>query len=138
MLTEFDILIRILLATFLGGVIGFERQKRHRSAGFRTNILVCLGACLITMTSIEAFSGADPSRVAAGIVTGIGFLGAGTIIRAKTSKEERVEGLTTAAVLWVVAGIGLAVGAGYYFASVVTTLIAFLVLSAKRVERWME
>ncbi|RLJ07593.1 MAG: MgtC/SapB family protein [Candidatus Aenigmatarchaeota archaeon] len=139
MLTEIDILMRILLSAALGGLIGFERQRRHRSAGFRTNLLVCLGACLITMTSLDAFSGADPARVAAGIVTGIGFLGAGTIIRTRGAEsQERIEGLTTAAVLWVVAGIGLAVGAGYYFAAIVSTAVIFLVLCAKRIERWME
>lgn len=129
-MTNYQILARLLLATILGGVIGFERESRGRAAGFRTHILVCLGSALIMMISIYIFElykgiGApDPGRIAAQVVTGIGFLGAGTILRAGAT----VRGLTTAASLWSVAGIGLAVGCGFYFASLVATILVFVTL----------
>ena len=126
LLSTIDIFLRLLVAGILGGVIGFEREFFRHEAGFRTNILVCIGSTLITLTSIHAFSGdlVDPSRVAAGIVTGIGFLGAGAIIH----EREKVKGLTTAASLWVVAGVGMAVGSGFYSGAIITTLLAFLTL----------
>ena len=134
MLNEWQILWRLILAAFLSGLVGFEREFHGRAAGFRTHILVCIGSTLIMLTSIHVFdvySGkapCDPGRIAAGVVTGIGFLGAGTIIRSRAS----IRGLTTAASLWVVSGLGLAIGSGLYFASIVTTaitLIALLVFS---------
>ena len=127
---ELDMFLRLLLAAVLGGLIGLERESLNKSAGFRTHTLVCLGSCLIMITSIEmhTFFGTDrigdPGRLAAQVVSGIGFLGAGTIIRSGFG----VKGLTTAASLWVVAGIGLAAGAGRYFTSIATTAIVFLVL----------
>lgn len=129
-MTGFQILARLLLATLLGGAIGFERGSRGRAAGFRTHILVCLGSTLIMMTSIhifEMYSGiaiVDPARIAAQVVTGIGFLGAGTIMRSGST----VKGLTTAASLWAVAGIGLAVGCGFYFAALISAVLVFVVL----------
>ena len=130
MLTDFQIIMRLVLTVVLSGMIGLERQLHKRTAGLRTHILVSLGSCLIMLTSLYVFdiykeiTKIDPSRIAAGVITGIGFLGAGTIIREK----EGVRGLTTAASLWVVAGIGLACGCGFINASVYTTVLALIVL----------
>ena len=130
MLNEWVILFRLVLAAVLSGIVGFEREFHGRAAGFRTHILLCVGSVLVMLTSIHIFEvyigrvACDPARLAAGVVTGIGFLGAGTIMRSKAS----VRGLTTAASLWVVAGMGLAVGSGLYFASIVTTVIAIITL----------
>ena len=122
MLTNWQILFRLLVAAVLSGLIGFEREFHGRAAGFRTHILLCIGSALVMLTSIhmfDAYSGkvpCDPGRIAAGVVTGIGFLGAGTIMRFRAS----VRGLTTATSLWVVSGIGLAVGSGLFFGAIVT------------------
>jgi putative Mg2+ transporter-C (MgtC) family protein len=134
-----EALLRLVLAAALGGVIGTERELREREAGFRTHMLVALGSALFTIVSAYGFhaflsSGAnviraDPTRIAAQIVTGIGFLGAGAIIRQGLS----VRGLTTAATLWVVAAIGLAVGAGYYSGALITTGLVVLALWPLRV-----
>jgi putative Mg2+ transporter-C (MgtC) family protein len=130
MLSEWVIVFRLIFAAVLSGIVGFEREFHGRSAGFRTHILLCVGSALIMVTSVHIFdvySGRtpiDPARLAAGVVTGIGFLGAGTIMRYKAS----VQGLTTAASLWVVTGIGLAVGSGLYFGAVVTTAITVITL----------
>lgn len=130
MLTDYQIIMRLILTVVLSGMIGLERQLHKRTAGLRTHILVSLGSCLIMLTSLYVFdiykgiANPDPSRIAAGVITGIGFLGAGTIIREK----EGVRGLTTAASLWVVAGIGLAVGCGFKKAAIYTTVIAVIVL----------
>jgi putative Mg2+ transporter-C (MgtC) family protein len=132
MVSENGIIVRLVLSVFLGGLIGFERQMHRRTAGLRTNILVCLGSCLIMLVSQYMFEiyknqvNVDPSRIAASIITGIGFLGAGAIIRER--EKEAVRGLTTAACLWVVAGIGMAVGCGFYTASLVTTALTLIVL----------
>lgn len=130
MLSDLQIIVRLVLALVLSGLIGLERQLHKRTAGLRTHILVCLGSCLIMLTSLYIFdiyknvTNLDPARIAAGVITGIGFLGAGTIIREK----EGVRGLTTAASLWVVAGIGLATGCGFYSAAVFTTGLVLLAL----------
>ncbi|MDP3791794.1 MAG: MgtC/SapB family protein [Candidatus Omnitrophota bacterium] len=130
MLNEWTIVFRLILAAILSGIVGFEREFHGRAAGFRTHILLCVGTTLIMITSVHIFdvySGRtpiDPARLAAGVVTGIGFLGAGTIMRYKAS----VRGLTTAASLWVVTGIGLAVGSGLYFGSILTTALAVITL----------
>ena len=130
MLTDKDIILRLIISVVLSGLIGFERQLHKRNAGLRTHILVSLGSCLIMLTSLYVFDiykgtvPLDPARIAAGVITGIGFLGAGTIIR----DREGVRGLTTAASLWVVAALGLAVGVGFYSASIVTTVLALIVL----------
>jgi putative Mg2+ transporter-C (MgtC) family protein len=132
MISENAIIIRLVLSVFLGGLIGFERQMHRRTAGLRTNILVCLGSCLIMLVSQYIYEiyktevDVDPSRIAASIITGIGFLGAGAIIRER--EKEVVRGLTTAACLWVVAGIGMAIGCGFYAASLVTTALTLIVL----------
>jgi putative Mg2+ transporter-C (MgtC) family protein len=123
--------LRLVLAVTLGGVVGWQREAADKPAGFRTHILVCVGAALFTLISREGFfgSGADPARIASNIVVGIGFLGAGTIWRAGGS----VQGLTTAASLWTVAAIGTAVGIGYYVGALVTTLIVISVLQLFKV-----
>jgi putative Mg2+ transporter-C (MgtC) family protein len=132
-------LLRLALAAVLGGLIGVERELREREAGLRTHLLVALGSALFTivgaygfrdfLASGEAVVRADPTRIAAQIVTGIGFLGAGAIIRQGFS----VRGLTTAATLWVVAAVGLAAGAGYYSAAVITTGLVLLALYPLRI-----
>jgi putative Mg2+ transporter-C (MgtC) family protein len=134
-----EALLRLALAAALGGLIGVERELREREAGLRTHMLVALGSALFTIASAYGFhaflaSGesvvrADPTRIAAQIVTGIGFLGAGAIIRQGLS----VRGLTTAATLWVVAAIGLAAGAGYYSGAVITTGLVLVSLWPLRI-----
>ena len=116
--------LRILLAAVLGAVVGYERRRADKPVGLRTLVLISTGAALFTVVSVYAF-GTDPARVAAGIVTGIGFLGAGAIIR---RQEGGVEGITTASAIWVVAAIGLAAGVGLYIIATVTTVIVMLVL----------
>ena len=125
-ISALEMLLRLSLAVLLGGFIGLERESHRRPAGFRTHILVCLGSALVMLISIYAFSGTnrDPSRLAAQVVSGIGFLGAGTIMREGTT----IKGLTTAASLWVVSGIGLAVGSGFYLSAVAATALAVLTL----------
>jgi len=128
--TDLQMIMRLLLTLILSGLIGFERQAHRRDAGLRTHILVALGSCLIMLTSLYVFDiykdkvSLDPSRIAAGVITGIGFLGAGTIIRS----PEGVRGLTTAACLWVVSGIGLAVGCGFIKIAIYTTVLVLIVL----------
>ncbi|PIP49466.1 MAG: methyltransferase [Caldiserica bacterium CG23_combo_of_CG06-09_8_20_14_all_35_60] len=117
----------MLLSFLLGGLIGFERERRNRSAGLRTHVLVAVGSTLITITSIQffkIFGMTDPSRIAANIVVGIGFLGAGTIMKEGLT----VRGLTTAASIWVASAIGLACGLGYYYPAIITSVITFLTL----------
>jgi putative Mg2+ transporter-C (MgtC) family protein len=129
---EYEIIVvwRLFLAAFLGGLIGLERESVNKAAGLKTHTLVALGSCLIMLTSIEIFESVgqgvigDPARIAAQVVSGIGFLGAGTIMRSSFG----IRGLTTAASLWLVAAIGLAVGLGSYLASIAATAIVFLIL----------
>ncbi len=136
MVIEIEVILRLLLSAILGGLIGLEREIHGRPAGFRTHLLVSLGACVFTVTSIYFYRiyGAgivDPSRVAAQVVTGIGFLGAGAIIREKAS----IRGLTTAACLWVASAVGVACGLGAYAVSAVVTLVAIgSLLLLKKVE----
>ena len=120
---EVYFILQILLAIILGGLVGWQRERWGKSAGARTYALVTAGSTLFTLLSVNAFA-AQPSAVAAQIVTGIGFLGAGIILH----RENRVEGLTTAAGLWMVAAIGMAVGLKYYLLSVAGTLIMLFVL----------
>lgn len=130
MVSDEIIVIRLLLAVVCSGLVGLEREFSGRAAGFRTHILVCVGSTLIMLTAIdlvEQYRGVveiDPGRVAAQVVSGIGFLGAGTIIQIRDS----VQGLTTAASLWVVAGIGLAIGTGFYVGAGATTAIVLIAL----------
>lgn len=127
---------KLLLALACGAAIGMERQIREKPAGARTNMLICVGSTLITMVSIHValsyaergINLADPGRIAAQIVSGVGFIGAGTIIQARGA----VHGLTTAATIWVMAGIGLAIGSGFYAPAVATTILILLILWALR------
>jgi putative Mg2+ transporter-C (MgtC) family protein len=136
-----EMMLRLGLAFLLGGLIGFEREQSNRAAGLRTNILVCVGSALIMLLSRYGFAEyvghtqLDPARLAAQVVSGIGFLGAGVILFNGFS----VTGLTTAATLWVVAGIGLAVGAGFYIpAAAGTALVLFTLLILNKVEeKWI-
>ncbi|MCK4912125.1 MAG: MgtC/SapB family protein [Candidatus Omnitrophica bacterium] len=139
MINLFSTIIRLALAFILGGVIGLEREKKGVSAGLRTHILVTVGAALIMLTSLYIYGmfkeegcAIDPGRIAAGVVTGVGFLGAGTIIRSK----EGIRGLTTAASIWISAAIGLAVGCGYFSAAIIVTGASYLALSIlKKLEK---
>jgi putative Mg2+ transporter-C (MgtC) family protein len=125
-----DIIFKIVLAIILGGLIGLERESINRPAGFRTHILVCVGSALVMMISeymFEIYHGIvnlDPARLGAQVISGIGFLGAGTIIR----DGANVKGLTTAASLWVVACIGLAIGTGFYSAAIISSVMVYIVL----------
>jgi putative Mg2+ transporter-C (MgtC) family protein len=123
---ELEMVLRLIMATALGAIIGYQRERAGKSAGLRTHVLISVGAALFTIASLYGFGAvADPARIAAGIVAGIGFLGAGAIIR---RDEGLVAGLTTAATIWAVAAIGLAVGAGLYLVSAATTVIILIVL----------
>lgn len=130
MIDDATTVVRLILSLVLGGIIGFERQHRKKTAGLRTHILVCLGSCLVTILSINIYAGvqgltnADPARLAAQVVSGIGFLGAGAIIK----EGPTIRGLTTAASLWVVASVGLAAGSGAVTGAVVTTVLVVLAL----------
>jgi putative Mg2+ transporter-C (MgtC) family protein len=128
-----EMILRFLLAAGLGAGIGYQRERAGKAAGLRTHILVSSGAALFTLVSIYGFSGAvvDISRVAAGVVVGIGFIGAGVILRGQREKE--VAGLTTAATIWITAAIGLAVGTGMYWISVIATAVTVGVLFLPKV-----
>jgi len=124
---HFHFILRLFLAAVLAAFIGLERESHGRPAGLRTHILVAVGACLVMLLSFYGFPAwpnRDPARLAAQVISGIGFLGAGTILREGAS----IKGLTTAASLWVVAGIGLAIGAGFYPSALAATLIAVVAL----------
>ena len=121
-----ELLLQVVLATVLGGAIGMERELSGKPAGLRTNILICVGATLFTVLSLKmSGSRGDPARVAAQILPGVGFIGAGTILHARGA----VTGLTSAATIWVVAAIGMALGAGAYTEAVGTTLLVMLILA---------
>jgi putative Mg2+ transporter-C (MgtC) family protein len=128
-----EMILRFLLAFALGAGIGFQRERAGKTAGVRTHILVSSGAALFTLVSIYGFSGTavDISRVAAAVVVGVGFIGAGVIFRGR--QEEEVAGLTTAATIWITAAIGLAAGAGMYLVSVIVTAITVGVLLLPRI-----
>ena len=128
LLNEF--LVKSGIAIFCGGIIGIERELKRKAAGFRTNILICMGSTYFMLISLLVSGGAagkpgDPGRVAAQVVTGIGFLGAGAIIQSRG----QIAGLTTAALIWVVASIGLLIGAGYQLLALVGTTLIFLTLT---------
>lgn len=128
-LTVTGIIFRIFFSIVLGGIIGLERGLKNRPAGFRTYMLVCIGACevmLINQYAYQAFGTGDPVRMGAQVVSGIGFLGAGTII---VTKYRQIRGLTTAAGLWAAACIGLAIGIGFYEAAAAGGMAVFLVLT---------
>ena len=130
---------RIALAALLGAIVGLERLWTGHPAGLRTNMVIAVSSCLFTLLSIEAFplqgSAQDTARVAAGIVTGVGFLGAGALLQTKS----HVRGLTTAAAIWLVAALGMAVGAGFYVLAVFTTLMTTALLVVLRpLSAWLE
>lgn len=128
--TYFSFIARLMLAGILGGIIGFEREQTNRPAGFRTHILVCIGSALVMLTSEFIFNEylpsteIDPTRLGAQVISGIGFLGAGTIIREGFS----VRGLTTAASLWAVSCVGIAIGIGFYEGAILATILIYLTL----------
>ena len=127
--TLLSIALRLVCAVIIGGLIGLERGMKNRPAGLRTYMLVCVGSCLIMLTNQYLFqvSGSgDPMRLGAQVVSGIGFLGAGTII---VTKHNQIKGLTTAAGLWAAAGVGLALGVGFYEAALIAGLLIFFVLT---------
>lgn len=138
MMAPYEIIFKLLLGTLLGGIIGFERQTHGRAAGFRTQLLVCV-ACVLIMIISESYyaksavnpeyTRIDPTRIAAGAMTGVGFLGAGVILKTGLS----IQGLTTAACIWIVSAIGLAIGAGQYLAGVSGFVITFLSLWGLRI-----
>lgn len=129
---ELEMIVRLVVAMTLGAVVGFERWHAGKPAGLRTNILISGGAALFTIISVFGFPGADPSRIAAGVVTGIGFLGAGSIMR---REEGGVGGITTAASIWAVAAMGVAVGVGLYLLAIAATIgIVFTLFILRIVE----
>ena len=129
---------RLLIAAVLGGWIGFERQRERKAAGLRTHILVAMGAALFAIAPLEAgMTISDAGRVFQGIATGIGFIGAGTIL--KLTEQQEIKGLTTAAGLWLTAAIGMAVGSGLLWIPILATFFAFVILSVlARAEDWMQ
>ncbi len=127
--TYLAIALRILAAVILGGLLGLERGLKNRAAGLRTHMLVCVGACLIMVTNqyiYQCFGVGDPVRMGAQVISGIGFLGAGTII---VTRRSQIKGLTTAAGLWTAAGVGLALGIGFYEAALIGSLAIFLTMT---------
>jgi putative Mg2+ transporter-C (MgtC) family protein len=123
-----SISFRILLAMITSGLIGMERERKQRPAGFRTYVVVCLGATLTCITNLymsELYPGVDPSRIPAQVVSGIGFLGAGTII---VTKNSRIKGLTTAAGLWCCATIGIAIGSGFYTGAIICSIAVIIIM----------
>ena len=127
---ELEMTLRLLLAVALGAIIGYQRERAGKTAGLRTHVLICLGSALFTVASIYGFGiTTDPARVAAGVVAGVGFLGAGAILHREGGL---VAGLTTAATIWAVAGIGMVAGAGLYLVSAVTTVLVLVVLFIPR------
>jgi len=134
--TDIEMIFRIFLAVALGTLIGFERELTHKPAGLRTHIFVCMGACLFTIASFylleeNTIGTFDSTRIAAGIVTGISFIGAGSIIASKGD----IKGVTTAASLWVVSAIGLMVGFGIYLLPIVAAVITFFILYLGRIKK---
>lgn len=128
-LTYTSVLVRLLLATVVGGVIGWERGRRNRPAGLRTFILVCLGAAIVMMTNqylMQCYGTGDPARMGAQVISGIGFLGAGSIV---VTRRNQIRGITTAAGLWAAACVGLAIGIGFYEVAVLGAVVVFVVLT---------
>lgn len=124
-----EISLRLVLAVVSGGFIGLEREVVHKPAGVRTHMLVCLGAALFVLVTLETLP-SETARIIAGIATGIGFLGAGTIFRSKSE----VHGLTTAASIWAVAGVGIAIGLGYYLMTLIAVILILIILQLNKME----
>ena len=123
-----EIIIRLVLSVGLGALVGYEREMSHKPAGLRTHMLVCLGACTFTVITLTSFS--STPAILSGILTGIGFIGAGSII----ATSGHVQGITTAATLWAVASVGFASGAGSYVLAIVAAVLVFIILQIKKVE----
>jgi putative Mg2+ transporter-C (MgtC) family protein len=129
---QFGASLLLLLAAFLGCLIGLDRERREHEAGMRTHMMVCLGSCLFTILSAHAFPGGDPARIASQILPGMGFLGAGTILK----YGKNIRGLTTATSIWATAAIGMAVGGGEWFLAINTTLLVWFILAVlHRIEK---
>ena len=127
--TYLAVALRIFMAVLIGGILGLERGMKHRPAGFRTYMLVCVGSCVIMLTNhyvFQMYGAGDPVRMGAQVVSGIGFLGAGTII---VTRRNQIKGLTTAAGLWTAAGVGLALGVGFYEAAILGAVAIFFVMT---------
>jgi putative Mg2+ transporter-C (MgtC) family protein len=129
--TDLEPILRLVTAFVLSGIVGLEREVSLKPAGLRTHLLVGLGSALLTILSTDAFPGADPARIAAAVIVGVGFLGAGTILKT----EHKIIGLTTAATLWVAASVGVAVGAGFYIIAIAATALASLALLLAKFEK---
>lgn len=129
MLAYTEVLLRLFIATVAGGLIGLEREVVHKPAGVRTHMLVCLGSALFILVTIETLPN-EAARIIAGVATGIGFLGAGTIFRSKSE----VHGLTTAASVWIVAAVGLAIGLGYYTMTLIAAILIIIILQLNKWE----
>ena len=141
LISQEDIIIRLLVALLIGSILGFERSKAHKPAGMRTHALVCIAATTISMVSAYGFTefmhdnqaiAMDPARLIVGIITGIGFLGAGIIIKDTDTDKGSIRGLTTAANVWAAAGLGIAIGLGHFFISFVTVGIMLAALHLSR------
>lgn len=129
---EAELVLRLVLAAALGYLIGLERLFKGQSAGERTHALVSLGAAAFAILSVQAFAGGDMTRIASGVVTGLGFLGAGMILK---ESQHRIHGLTTAAGVWAVGAVGLAIGTGAYLLGIITAILVLLILAS---ERWFK
>lgn len=132
-ITQIELIIRLLVSVTLGLMVGVERELAHKPAGLRTHALVCVGACLFTIISVSYFL-MDPARIVASIVVGVGFIGAGCII----GSGKQIQGITTAASLWTTAAIGLVVGTGNYFIALIATILVVLILQIKKFEKSLE
>ena len=129
MIEPVQVLLRLVLSVIAGGFIGIEREVVHKPAGVRTHMLVCLGSALFVLVTIETLPN-EAARIIAGIATGIGFLGAGTIFKSK----DEVHGLTTAASIWAVAGVGIAIGLGYYLMTLIAVILVLIILQLNKME----
>ena len=132
MTIDYELIFRLLLAVIIGGAIGWERQQKHKAAGLRTHVLVCITSTFIVASMITYYGAGhvEIARIAQGILTGIGFLGAGTII----SKGTHVQGLTTAASVWCVSGLGIVIGMGEYLTAIIVTVIVSILLWYKQLD----
>ncbi|MBS3131469.1 MgtC/SapB family protein [Candidatus Woesearchaeota archaeon] len=128
MISETEMIVRLVAATIAGSIVGFERGRLKKPAGMRTHMMVCTGAALFTLAALSSFE-PETARVAAGIITGIGFLGAGTIFK----EHVAIRGLTTAASLWTIAAVGLSIALGLYLMSVVAVILVLIILELSRI-----
>ena len=130
MIIDTEIFLRLVIAAVVGGIVGYERKIANKPAGIRTLMLISVGSALFTIVGVTTLANFDPSKIIAGIVTGIGFLGAGTIFKSK----DTVTGLTTAASMWAVAGLGLAAGLGEYVLMATATILVIVILQLNKIK----